>query len=83
MSKRGFGDMAWCIVGDFNSVLNTNERRGVRANNTTTSEMVEFGSFVRELEMIDMPLLGRQYTWFHNNGITMSRLDRILISNEW
>ncbi|KAK2442416.1 hypothetical protein QL285_013611 [Trifolium repens] len=83
MSRRGFGEVAWCIVGDFNSVLNSNERRGVRMANLVTNEMVEFGNFVRDLEMIDMPLLGRQYTWFHPNGFTMSRLDRMLISSDW
>jgi hypothetical protein len=83
MTRRGFGEVAWCIVGDFNSVLNANERRGVRLINTITNEMVEFGNFVSVMEMIDMPLLGRQFTWFHANGFTMSRLDRILLSNDW
>ncbi|KAK2445530.1 hypothetical protein QL285_016452 [Trifolium repens] len=33
--------------------------------------------------MTDMPLLGRRFTWFHPNGVTMSRLDRILLSDGW
>jgi mannosylglycoprotein endo-beta-mannosidase len=28
MSKRGFGEGLWCVLGDFNSVRESNERRG-------------------------------------------------------
>jgi hypothetical protein len=45
--------------------------------------MIEFVKFLEELEMTDMPLLGRRFTWFHPNGVTMSRLDRILLSDGW
>lgn len=30
-----------------------------------------------------MPLLGRKYTWYKENGSAMSRLDRFLVSQEW
>jgi hypothetical protein len=83
MTKRGFGDIIWCVVGDFNSVTDPIERRGVGAGNSGGREVEEFCDFLRQLEMIDLPLLGRQFTWFHSNGFTMSRLDRILISPEW
>ncbi|MCI11540.1 transposon TX1 putative protein [Trifolium medium] len=33
--------------------------------------------------MIDLPLLGRHFTWCHANGTTMSRIDRVIISMEW
>jgi hypothetical protein len=41
MSKSGFGDRLWCVVGDFNSVRNATKRKGVRALslNSRTSEM--------------------------------------------
>jgi exonuclease III len=32
---------------------------------------------------VDLPLTGRQFTWFHPNGVAMSRLDRLLVSSEW
>jgi hypothetical protein len=83
MTTKGFGEVAWCIVGDFNSVLNTSEWRGVCSGGGVTREMVEFEEFVREIEMKVMPLLGRQFTWFHPNGTTMSRLDRDLLSDDW
>ncbi|WJX17552.1 hypothetical protein P8452_07455 [Trifolium repens] len=45
--------------------------------------MVEFGSFLEDLELVDLNLLGRRFTWYQPNGRAMSRLDRILISDEW
>jgi hypothetical protein len=83
MTKRGFGDIIWCVVGDYNSVLESSDRRGVGVASSGGREMEEFRDFVRQLEMVDLPLLGRQFTWFHSNGLTMSRLDRILISADW
>jgi hypothetical protein len=83
MTKGGFGDNIWCVVGDFNSVLESSDRRGVGVASSGGREMEEFRDFVRQLEMVDLPLLGRQFTWFHSNGLTMSRLDRILISADW
>jgi len=31
----------------------------------------------------DVNILGRKFTWYHPNGRAMSRLDRMLISEEW
>ncbi|MCH80144.1 LINE-1 reverse transcriptase like [Trifolium medium] len=36
-----------------------------------------------ELGLIDLSLLGRQFTWVQPNGACMSRLDRILVSPNW
>ncbi|MCH84503.1 LINE-1 reverse transcriptase like, partial [Trifolium medium] len=38
---------------------------------------------MEELEMVDLPLVGRRFTWFQANGRAMSRIDRVLISDEW
>ncbi|KAK2444918.1 hypothetical protein QL285_015908 [Trifolium repens] len=85
MSKRGFGDGLWCVLGDFNSVRASSERKGVslHLSSSPNSEMVEFGDFLVELDLIDLPLVGRCFTWFHPNGIAMSRLDRLLVSSAW
>jgi hypothetical protein len=83
MTRRGFGGISWCVVGDFNSVMDPSDRRGVGVASSGGRDMEEFRDFVRQLEMVDLPILGRQFTWFHSNGITMSRLDRILISPGW
>ncbi|PNY11564.1 hypothetical protein L195_g008173 [Trifolium pratense] len=83
MSKKGFGGGKWCIAGDFNSISSVEERRGLSQGTSPTSEMREFRSFVEDLELEDLPLLGRRFTWFHSNGRAMSRIDRFLVSPEW
>jgi hypothetical protein len=85
MSKRGFRGDCWCVAGDFNSVSKREDRRGVsqEASLNLTTEMREFGDFIEEMELVDLPLLGRKFTWFHPNGRSMSRIDRVLVSEEW
>lgn len=33
--------------------------------------------------LIDLPLCSRRYTWFKGDGLSMSRIDRFLLSEEW
>ncbi|MCH90185.1 endonuclease/exonuclease/phosphatase family protein, partial [Trifolium medium] len=85
MTRRGFGGVIWCVVGDFNSVIDMTEQRGVGFDvlNYPSREMMEFGKFLSDMELVDMPITGRQFTWIHSNGVTLSRLDRILVSYDW
>ncbi|XP_020233376.1 uncharacterized protein LOC109813582 [Cajanus cajan] len=82
MSKRGFGSCLWCIVGDFNTVRRLNERKG-GIGNYGARDMEEFNSFIRDMELIDVPLVGKRFTWFRSDGSMMSRLDRVLVSESW
>nr|KYP40877.1 hypothetical protein KK1_037764 [Cajanus cajan] len=82
MSKRGFGSCLWCIVGDFNTVRRQDERKGVNGE-YGVRDMEEFNSFIRDMELIDIPLVGKRYTWFKGDGSMMSRLDRVLVSESW
>ncbi|GKV21933.1 hypothetical protein SLEP1_g31856 [Rubroshorea leprosula] len=70
----------WCLGGDFNATRSTGERQGSRE---MTTEMREFNCFIHEAELIDLPLVGRKFTWYNSNGLQMSRIDRFLLSNEW
>jgi exonuclease III len=83
--KNGLGDGRWCIVGDFNAVCSMEERVGsdVDAVRPTTSKVLEFRNFVEALELVDLPLVGRRFTWYHASGKAMSRIDRVLISDGW
>jgi hypothetical protein len=81
--KEEYGDGIWCVVGDFNAVVAPEERRGVVNEVSSSLEMSGFREFVEDLNLIDLPLLGRRFTWFHSNGISMSRLDRCLVSLDW
>jgi hypothetical protein len=73
------------VLGDFNAVLHRNERKGVNfvAGSSSLAELTEFGEFVAEMELVDLLVLGRRFTWFHPNGVSMSRIDRVLVSEDW
>ncbi|GKV00002.1 hypothetical protein SLEP1_g12766 [Rubroshorea leprosula] len=70
----------WCVGGDFNAVTRVEERAGCK---DPTIEMNDFNSFIHDAGLIDLPLIGRKYTWYSSNGRQMSRIDRFLISVDW
>lgn len=41
----------------------------------------KFQSFIDELDLIDLPVLGKRFTWLRSDGSAISRLDRFLISD--
>nr|KYP74905.1 hypothetical protein KK1_007599 [Cajanus cajan] len=82
MSKRGFGSCLWCIVGDFNTVRRQDERKRV-IGEYGARDMEEFNLFIRDMELIDIPLVGKRFTWFKSDDSMMSRLDRVLVSESW
>ncbi|GKV26410.1 hypothetical protein SLEP1_g35723 [Rubroshorea leprosula] len=41
------------------------------------------GDYNAVRRLIDLPLVGRKYTWYNSNGQYMSRIDRFLLSEEW
>lgn len=49
------------------------------ANQSTTTKMHQFNEFLEEMELLDLPMIGRRFTWHQANGTARSRLDRI----EW
>jgi mannosylglycoprotein endo-beta-mannosidase len=76
----------WCVVGDFNSVRCAEERKrcGVLSLPTAiVDDFSWFNLFIHKLGLLDLPLLGRKYTWVQPNGASMSRLDRMLVSSNW
>jgi len=42
-----------------------------------------FNNFIVESTLIDLPLCGRLFTWYRGDGVSMSRLDRFLLSEKW
>ncbi|GKV03119.1 hypothetical protein SLEP1_g15482 [Rubroshorea leprosula] len=69
----------WCLLGDFNATRNQFERAG---NNSQTSIMRQFEEFIQEAGLVEIPLIGRKFTWYHPNGCSMSILDRFLLFEE-
>ncbi|KAL8554365.1 hypothetical protein ACS0TY_002515 [Phlomoides rotata] len=78
----GQQDDLWYVCGDFNTVTNQSERKG---DNRLVSDKRSrnFCKFIANLELVDLPLLRRKYTWYKDNGTCCSRIDRFLISQKW
>ncbi|GKV03082.1 hypothetical protein SLEP1_g15450 [Rubroshorea leprosula] len=70
----------WCVMGDFNTTKNIQERVGCTS---VLRSMRDFAKFIHESGLVDIPLIGRKYTWYHSSGKSMSRLDRFLMTEEW
>ncbi|KAH1199243.1 mRNA-capping enzyme [Glycine max] len=73
----------WCVLGDFNCIRNPNERSGKTDRLLGDNSMQEFNEWIEDMEVLEVPTVGRQYTWFRPNDESKSRLDRALISPEW
>ena len=78
--KRSYQNMAGCFCGDFNVVRREDERKGIRIGSSQRKEISGFNSFIDENSMVDIPTVGKKYTWFKPNGTAKSRLDRVLVS---
>jgi len=71
-----------CVCGDFNVVLGSEERRSVTSYNSLEG-VYSFNNFIERSALVDLPLIGRQFTWYHGDGHAMSRIDRFLLSENW
>ncbi|MCI01064.1 hypothetical protein A2U01_0022088, partial [Trifolium medium] len=69
----------WCLGGDFNATLKVAERRGCNGGGGQR-ERTEFSQFIDAMEVIDIPVTGKKFSWFNAVGTSMSRLDRFLLS---
>ncbi|KAF5475672.1 hypothetical protein F2P56_007452 [Juglans regia] len=76
--------IGWVCVGDFNEILNFNEKWGgaLRPKN----QIDEFRAAVDACGLCDMDLVGNKFTW--NNGrsggaFTKERLDRAFCNSNW
>lgn len=74
----------WCVIGDVNNILSQSEKRG---GNRYPEWLLEgFQRTLTYCNLVDVDLLGYQYTWEKGKG-TKSwievRLDRALVSTNW
>lgn len=72
----------WCLVRDWNAVRNSMERKG-RGTTYPQSEIRAFDEFIEKNDLIDLPQIGREFTWYKHNLRAMSRIDRFLLSDTW
>lgn len=71
----------WAIIGDFNLILDEADKSNARVNRRT---MRRFRQTVANLQLLDIHLHGRRYTWSNERDQpTLVRLDCVLASLEW
>ncbi|KAL8466630.1 hypothetical protein ACS0TY_035612 [Phlomoides rotata] len=71
-----------CVVGDFNAIKEEYERVG-RAEFTDQQGIRLFWEFIELSNLIDLPLRGLAYTWYRPDGSCKSRLDHLLVNDQW
>jgi hypothetical protein len=66
----------WLIVGDFNMIYKEQKKNNGRLNRRLMSR---FRRTLNYLEVKEMELVGKQYTWSNNQVVpTLSRIDSLL-----
>ncbi|XP_020226818.1 uncharacterized protein LOC109808299 [Cajanus cajan] len=73
----------WCIAGDFNSVRRVNERQGASVGIGDARHVNDFNQFISNMDLDDLQVVGRSFTWYRPNGSARSKLDRFLVSPDW
>lgn len=71
-----------CVVGDFNAIRHEKERveKGSVVNHR---DILAFDEFISQSNLFEIPLIGRFFTWFRKDGSCKSKLDRMLVNEEW
>ncbi|KAJ8420785.1 hypothetical protein Cgig2_030493 [Carnegiea gigantea] len=70
---------AWCILGDFNSVLFKEDRYG--HNEVEDHDIPELTHFMADCEVLEMPSSSEYFYW--TNKTIWSRIDRVFINSLW
>ncbi|XP_057746860.1 uncharacterized protein LOC130966112 [Arachis stenosperma] len=74
----GLCQVPFCLFGDFNEILQVEDRKEV---NSLPATAEEFKEWVQDMQLIDLPLSDRKFTWFR--GQSCSRINRVLINIKW
>ncbi|XP_057733783.1 uncharacterized protein LOC130948945 [Arachis stenosperma] len=74
----GLCQVPFCLLGDFNEILQIEDRKGATSLPVSAEE---FKSWVQDMELVDLPLNDRKFTWF--KGQSCSKIDRVLVTIEW
>ncbi|KAK6160885.1 hypothetical protein DH2020_004266 [Rehmannia glutinosa] len=82
-NKDMWGDK-WAIMGDFNDILDGNEKRGSIVRSEGSFQ--QFRDFVGNIGMGEIPFSGYEFTWSNlrrHEGFVEERLDRAFGSPSW
>ncbi|KAJ8420395.1 hypothetical protein Cgig2_013882 [Carnegiea gigantea] len=70
---------AWCIIGDFNTILRPEDRIG--GDPVEDFELQELQNCLDSCELTELPSTGAYFTWI--NKTIWSRIDRALVKGLW
>jgi exonuclease III len=79
---QSLGRRSVCVCGEFNVVKYVDERRPSRAGSRSLDH-IPCNQYIEEYNLVDLPLHGCKFTWSKGDGLSMSRLDMFLLSEEW
>jgi len=78
--KSSSQEAYWCLCGDFNAIRSRAERKG---STNRVDYISEIRGSIDDKLLLDIPIVGKKYTWFNSNGLEKSRIDRVLVTEEW
>ena len=71
----------WSVRGDFNLIYQAEDKNNHRLNRRM---MCHFRQFLNDVELQELYLKGRLYTWsIERDNLMLERLDRVFISEDW
>lgn len=82
MIVNQYDDCYVCIISNFNAVKVPGERT-CRENSALSSDVVALDGFIRNLNLLDIPLIGRKFSWYSPDGNSKRRIDQILVNKNW
>ncbi|XP_042521284.1 uncharacterized protein LOC122094747 [Macadamia integrifolia] len=73
----------WSVIGDFNAILLSNEKRGPGRSNV--SSVADFQAMVDACLLVQVPSHGEKFTWTNNRkrGHVVAVLDRSFCNEMW
>ncbi|KAL8456316.1 hypothetical protein ACS0TY_034507 [Phlomoides rotata] len=71
-----------CVVGDFNSIREVHEKVGKRGE-VDQRDIRRFSEFISSSKLMELQLNGRKFTWYKTDGSCKSKLDRMMVNEEW
>lgn len=71
-----------CVIGDFNSVRNPFEKVD-RGNGGDAREITAFKDFIQSNRLVEIPLIGKAFTWYMPDGTSKCKLDRMFVNDDW
>ncbi|KAK9734769.1 hypothetical protein RND81_04G162300 [Saponaria officinalis] len=81
---KGYSNLPWLVIGDFNQILFEEEKRGSAPR--SQRDMDDFREALDDCGLKDIGYLGDTFTWWNKReepGDVFERLDRAVATMEW